>query len=136
KRRVFGMGHSNGAMMTQRLMCETHLYAAGVAVSGPLNLRVDECPAAKGARILAIHGADDQNVPIGGGEGTKGLSHAVYSSEAHSKQVFEASGASYTLDIVPNAGHKMDHISAAIAKTEGETVPQKAARFFGLDHPH
>ncbi len=136
KHRVFGMGHSNGAMMTQRLMCETHLYAAGAAVSGPLNLPVDTCPDAKGARILAIHGEDDRNVPIAGGKGTKGISRVTFSSEARTKEVYAASGASYTLDIVPNADHKMEHIDAAVEKTEGQTVPQKIARFFGLDSSH
>lgn len=38
RRRVFGAGHSNGAMMTARLMCETNLYAAAVTFSGPLNV--------------------------------------------------------------------------------------------------
>jgi len=79
--RVFGIGHSNGAMMTQRLVCETHLYAAAVAISGPLNLDVDTCPAARGARILALHGADDQNVPVAGGVGTKGLSRVSYTQK-------------------------------------------------------
>lgn len=129
---VYGMGHSNGAMMTQRLVCETNLYAAAVAISGPLNLDISNCPAAMGKRILAIHGAADQNVPIEGGRGTKGLSNAVYNSESQSKQVFVNSGATYTLQIVPGVDHKLDHIEAAILKAEGRTIAQKAAAFFGI----
>lgn len=45
--RVYGIGHSNGAIMAQRLACETHLFAAVVAISGPLNLQVSSCPAAR-----------------------------------------------------------------------------------------
>ena len=60
RRRVYGIGHSNGAMMTQRMICETDVYAAGVALSGPLNLDVTNCPAARGKRILAIHGPSPQ----------------------------------------------------------------------------
>jgi len=130
--RVYGIGHSNGAMMTQRLLCETNLYAAGVAISGPLNVDAGSCPSAKGKRVLAIHGADDQNVPIEGGAGTKGISRAVYKSEARSRQVFTDSGASYTLQIVPGADHKLDHIDAVIQQTEGMSIAEKAARFFGL----
>jgi len=130
--RVYGMGHSNGAMMTQRLLCETALYVAGVAISGPLNLDTDSCPAARGRRILALHGANDDNVPITGGRGTKGLSNAVYNSEDRSRRVFEHSGATYTLQVVHGADHKLDNISAAIRSSEGETVAQKAAKFFGL----
>ncbi|MDR3450854.1 MAG: prolyl oligopeptidase family serine peptidase [Alphaproteobacteria bacterium] len=131
-RRVYGMGHSNGAMMTQRLMCDTGLYAAAVAVSGPLNLDTATCPAARGRRILAIHGAEDENVPVAGGEGSKGFSHATFKSEAHSRQVFTNSGAAYTLDLVPGADHAFAHIDAALKQTEGVTIAEKSAGFFGL----
>jgi poly(3-hydroxybutyrate) depolymerase len=126
------MGHSNGAMMTQRLMCETRLYAAAVAISGPLNLETGNCPAARGKRLLAIHGADDENVPIAGGRGTKGMSEAVYSSEKRTRQIFTGSGASYDLQVVAGADHQLDHIDTAIQQTEGQTIAEKAARFFGL----
>jgi polyhydroxybutyrate depolymerase len=129
---IFGIGHSNGAMMTQRVMCQTGLYAAEVAISGPLNLSVNNCPAARGKRILAIHGAEDENVPVAGGRGTRGLSRAVYNSEAQSKQVFANSGASYDLQIVPGADHYLNHIEAVVEKTEGQTIAEKAAKFFGL----
>jgi poly(3-hydroxybutyrate) depolymerase len=131
-RRIFAMGHSNGAMMTQRLMCESDLYAAAVAISGPLNLGVSACPAARGKHILAIHGADDRNVPIAGGQGTEGLSRVAYASEEHSRRVFTESGASYTLQIISGADHNLDHLEAAVEQAEGQTIQQKAARFFGL----
>jgi polyhydroxybutyrate depolymerase len=131
-RRVFGIGHSNGAMMTQRLMCETDLYAAAVAISGPLNTGAKTCSAARGKRILAIHGAEDENVPVAGGRGSKGVSGVAYRSEAESRQVFTASGAAYDLDLVQGADHYLDHIDAAIQRTDGQSIAEKAARFFGL----
>jgi polyhydroxybutyrate depolymerase len=130
--RVYGLGHSNGAMMTQRLVCETRLYAAAVAVSGPLNLETSHCPSANGARVLAIHGADDRNVPVTGGRGEIGLSGVVFSSEDRSSRVMTESGAAYTLQILPGVDHALDHIDAAIAHAEGLTLAQKAAQFFGL----
>jgi polyhydroxybutyrate depolymerase len=130
--RIFGMGHSNGAMMTQRLMCETDLYAAAVPVSGPLTLNTESCPAARGKRILAIHGADDQNVPVAGGPGSKGISRARFNSEEHTQQVFTNSGATYTFQSVKGADHRFGHIDDVIRQTEGITVAEKAARFFGL----
>jgi polyhydroxybutyrate depolymerase len=130
--RVYGMGHSNGAMMTMRLMCETSLYAAAVSVSGPLNLKVKNCPAARGKHILAIHGAEDQNVPIAGGQGTKGLAKVVYNSEKYTQQIFAASGADFHLQIVQGADHKLDNINDRIEQTEGMSLAEKAARFFGL----
>ncbi len=128
-RRVYGIGHSNGAMMTQRIVCETRIYAAAVAVSGPLNLETSRCPAARGARILSIHGAEDQNVPVAGGRGQKGLSRTAYSSEDRSRQVLTDSGAAYTLQIVAGADHRLDDIETAM------TIGEKAAAFFGLLRP-
>lgn len=130
--RVFGMGHSNGAMMTQRLMCETGIYAAEVAISGPLNVDSPSCAGARGKRILAIHGSIDENVPIAGGQGTKGISRAVYKSEEKSRAAFTSAGASYELDIVNGADHRLDDIQAVIEKTDGQTIAEKAAKFFGL----
>lgn len=132
RRRVFGMGHSNGAMMSQRLICETSVFAAVVAVSGPLNQVTDHCPAAPGRRVLAIHGADDENVPVAGGRGTKGLSGVAYSSESRAEHVFVSSGGSYTLDVVAGADHSLDHIDAQLVHIEGRSVAEKSADFFGL----
>ena len=130
--RVYVLGHSNGAMMAQRMVCESDVFAAAVAVSGPLNLDVQTCPKAKGRRILAIHGADDQNVPIAGGAGSKGVSRAIYRSEEASRETFLNSGAEYTLLVVPGADHILDHIDAALKQQQGVTVAEKAAAFFDL----
>jgi poly(3-hydroxybutyrate) depolymerase len=129
---VYALGHSNGAMMAQRMECETGLFAAAVAVSGPLNLDVAKCPGARGLRILAIHGVDDANVPVAGGRGTKGISDVVFTSEQHSQQVFEESGASYTLQLVDGADHFAGHIDAVLQRNEGVSLGAKALRFFGL----
>jgi len=134
-KRVFGLGHSNGALMTQRVVCEAGIYAAAVPISGPLNLTVTRCPAAAGRRILAIHGADDQNVPVAGGYGSKGISNAHFESEEHSRQVFTASEAAYTILIVPNADHRPEHIEEQLQRTEHVTIAEKAAQFFGLTKP-
>jgi polyhydroxybutyrate depolymerase len=130
--RIFGIGHSNGGMMTQRVMCETGLYAAAISLSGPLNLEGANCAAARGKRMLAIHGADDANVPIAGGRGTQGISQAIYNSEERTRQSFLSSGASYDLLVVKGADHRLDHIEQAIQQAEGQSIAEKAAKFFGL----
>jgi poly(3-hydroxybutyrate) depolymerase len=136
RRQVFGIGHSNGAMMAQRVACETTVFAAIVAVSGPLTLDTSHCSAAAGRRVLAIHGADDQNVPIAGGHGTKGISGVAFKSEAYAKQIVTQSGGSYTLLIVPGADHMIDHIDAVLRRTDGTSIAKKAAEFFGIPGPH
>ena len=128
--RVYGLGHSNGAMMTQRMMCETGLYQAAVAISGPLELDTTTCPAARGKRILAIHGTDDENVPIAGGRG-KGIARVDFRSEDQSKQIFEQSGATYRLWAVAGATHKPESIRAAIARSGG-SLSEDIVRFLGL----
>jgi polyhydroxybutyrate depolymerase len=129
---IFGMGHSNGAMMIQRLVCETNLLSAAVVISGPLNVSVTNCPLARGKRILALHGADDENVPLAGGKGTKGLSQASYNSESYTEHVYGSSGASYYLLVLQDADHKLDHIEAALHQTEDLSIAEKATSFFGL----
>ncbi|MGH7025465.1 MAG: alpha/beta hydrolase family esterase [Caulobacteraceae bacterium] len=130
--RVYAIGHSNGAMMAQRMACETRVFSAVVAISGPLNLPVASCPAAKGTRVLAIHGADDRNVPIAGGRGSLSFSRIDYVAEDRSRQVFTRSGATYTLDVLPGVDHFLDHIAMAIRRTDGMSLADKAAAFFGL----
>jgi polyhydroxybutyrate depolymerase len=133
--RIYGMGHSNGGMMTQRVMCETGLYAAAISISGPLNLESANCSAARGKRILAIHGEEDSNVPIAGGRGTQGISQAVYNSEERTRQTFLSSGTSYVLLVVKGADHRLDHIEEAIQRAEGQSIAEKAAKFFALMGP-
>lgn len=129
--RIFGAGHSNGAMMTQRVMCETTLFAAAVPISGSLESGATRCPPARGKRILAIHGADDLNVPVGGGRG-KGMARVDFASEAATARVWQDSGAVYQLHVVPGAEHSVESISAQLQKQESQTLAEKIARFLGL----
>ena len=131
--RVFGMGHSNGAMMTLRMVCETGIYAAAISIAGPLNLDTATCSAAKGKRILNIHSEQDQNVPIAGGVGSKGLSRVNYKSEERTRQIFTTAGAEFKLQIVPGADHFLDHIEAALQQHGGPSLAQTALGFFGLE---
>ncbi len=130
--RVYGVGHSNGAMMTQRVMCESSLYAAAVPISGALETGATSCPGARGKRLMALHGELDQNVPVAGGPGTQGLSRSHYQSQASTAKVWQASGLAYDLQIVKEADHSVDSIAHQIVKTESTTLARKIARFFGL----
>ncbi len=129
--RVFGLGHSNGAMQTQRVVCETHLYAAAVPVSGGLESGARHCPPGRGKRILAIHGQDDRNVPVAGGRG-KGLARVDFVSQAATAKVWQESGAQYDLHIIAGADHSVESINTQLLKTESQSLAQKTARFFGL----
>jgi poly(3-hydroxybutyrate) depolymerase len=136
RKRVFAVGHSNGAMMTQRVMCETSLFAAGVPISGGLESGAQSCPAAQGKRLMAIHGEEDQNVPLKGGRGTKGISRTDFASQAATAQIWRDSGAEYDLQVIRGADHSTEVIDAQIVKAESKTLAQKIARFFGLLAPN
>ena len=58
--RVYVTGHSNGAMLTHRLACETDRFAAAVAVAGSLEWPCADPPAVS---MLQIHGTADRIVP-------------------------------------------------------------------------
>lgn len=132
-KQVYGMGHSNGAMMALRLICETDLFAAAMPISGALEIEAGSCPPARGKGILAVRGAEDENVPMAGGKG-KGVSRTEFRSQEYTRQVFAASGARYTLLVLPGAEHRFETIESAMEKAEGISLAEKAARFFGLNH--
>jgi poly(3-hydroxybutyrate) depolymerase len=130
--RAFVMGHSNGAMMALRMMCETHTFAAAISISGALETSDAACPVAKGGRILAVHGAADENVPVAGGDGAQGLVMFNYNSEAYTAKIFRNSGATYDLKIVPGAQHDLEGIDGALQKSDGLSIGDETVRFFGL----
>lgn len=130
--RIYGAGHSNGAMMMQRMMCETSIFAAAVPISGALENNATDCPLARGKRLMAIHGEDDQNVPINGGKGSKAISGTNYASEAATAEVWRRSGATYELRIIKQANHSTENINMRLVETESTTLVQKIALFFGL----
>jgi polyhydroxybutyrate depolymerase len=129
-KQVYGMGHSNGAMMALRLMCETNLFAAAMPISGALEIEAGSCPPARGKGILAVRGAEDENVPMGGGKG-KGVSRTNFRSQEYTRRAFVNSGARYTLQVLPGAEHRFETIDNAMEKAEGISLAEKAARFFG-----
>jgi polyhydroxybutyrate depolymerase len=129
--RAFGTGYSNGAIMTQTLICATGLYQKAVSLAGSLMAEVDLCPAARSKEILAIHGKYDQNIPPGGGRGAKSITHIPYHSEVDSQVKFRSSGGSYHILWI-DSDHSLAHMAAAIQDSEGISLAEKEARFFGL----
>lgn len=132
-RRVYLTGHSNGAMMSYRMACEMRDKIAGiVAVSGTVG--VDQCNA-PGLPVLHIHGTNDPNVPVQGGEGklrqTKGVH---FRSLAENAAILKAAGANYNLKLVPGAEHKIETIDDALKQTTGLSLPETIAQFLFAGH--
>ena len=71
--RIWAMGHSNGAMMIARLLCEyPTLFAGAFIVSG---VCMAPNPNLFTGKLKCIHGADDANVPLAGGLGIGGVTY-------------------------------------------------------------
>jgi len=130
--KTYGVGHSNGAIMTQTLACMTDLYTTVVSLAGTLMAEVATCPAARGHTIYNYHGALDVNLPIAGGYGQKGVTTIRFTPQATAKERFEAAGGRYELKIVAGADHSIEHLSAALKKADGQTVGEHIARDLGL----
>jgi polyhydroxybutyrate depolymerase len=65
KTRVWALGWSNGGMMAYRLACELSEKVTAIAIGGAV-FAADSCKPAKPVSVFAIHGTDDQTLPIEG----------------------------------------------------------------------
>ncbi len=134
KSHVYGTGHSNGGMMTQRIVCETNLYKGAVSLSGTLQMNVTSCPSARGANLVNIHGAKDANLPPEGGHTIKGFNKKTsYKSQQFSKAVFAKSGATYDLLLLKDADHSPLTLNGVLIEEHGMTLPETIVHYLKLD---
>ena len=76
--RVYATGHSNGMIMSYRLLCEAaDVFVAAAGQAGTLG--VDECQPSQPVSLRHVHGSADTNLPIDGGRGT-GISNVDFPS--------------------------------------------------------
>lgn len=130
---VYGVGYSNGAMLLQRLLCETNSVQRGVSLAGSLMVASGQCPAAAGKKIVAIHGDADEHVPPTGGPGRKGITQRFqWRSEVDSQAIFTAAGADYQLIWLPT-DHSLRRLLSTYEAQYGETVAAALTRFFELE---
>jgi poly(3-hydroxybutyrate) depolymerase len=133
--RSFGVGHSNGAMMLQTMACVSHVFSHVASLAGALMAEVPSCPTAHRHTIRNYHGEFDENVPLAGGFGTKGVTRISYPSQEVSRARFEASGGQYLLQVLPGAGHSIEQLSQSSQQHLGLTLAERVARDLGLASP-
>ncbi len=75
--RVFVTGHSNGALLAFALSCQLSPTIAAIAVQAGA-LMEPSCHPVRPVSVMEIHGTDDQNIPINGGKGTRGVSGVTF----------------------------------------------------------
>jgi polyhydroxybutyrate depolymerase len=84
--RVYLTGMSNGAAMAYRYACEGEFPVAAIGpVAGSLAFA---CTPRRPVSVMAIHGLDDGNIPIGGGVGSKGVSGVAWRPVAETIDAF------------------------------------------------
>jgi poly(3-hydroxybutyrate) depolymerase len=127
--RVYLMGHSNGAMMSYRFVCEKPgIVAAMVSVSGTFT--TNSCGGLNGLPVLEIHGAKDQNIPVQGGVGENSITNMNYRSVAQTADSMRQAGANFVAKIIPNGGHNVVELSSAIKVSDSMTLADMVAQFF------
>lgn len=130
--RTFGTGHSNGAMMMQTMACLTPVFSHVATLAGTLMADTSNCPAARNHVIDNYHGAQDQNVPMAGGFGTKGVTNIRFTSQEQAKATFESAGGRYVLHVLEGADHAVEHLSEASQRADQLTIGERLARDLGL----
>jgi polyhydroxybutyrate depolymerase len=65
-KRIYLIGHSNGAFMSFTYACKTNKVAAIVAIAGALDVNPD-CTPATPVSLLNIHGTADKTIKVDGG---------------------------------------------------------------------
>lgn len=65
-KRIYLIGHSNGAFMAYTFACQTKKIAAIVAIAGAIDSK-DECNQSQPVSLLDIHGTLDKTIKINGG---------------------------------------------------------------------
>lgn len=91
-KRVYVTGMSNGAMMAYRLACEAPFPIAAIgSVAGTLDM--PSCAHPQHTKILEIHGATDEHVPLQGGVGINKPQPQPFPSVAQTLEVWRDANA-------------------------------------------
>jgi polyhydroxybutyrate depolymerase len=134
-RRVYAVGHSNGAIMSYRLACELSDRIAAIGIQAGA-IEIDRCAPAHPVSVLAIHGTADTNIPIDGGKGT-GISGATFSSPTDAAATFarlDGCGASETRTDPDNNDVHVETWSGCGHGTEVEFVRVTGATHAWMGH--
>jgi poly(3-hydroxybutyrate) depolymerase len=127
-KKVYITGHSNGAMMSYKFVCERpEMVAAMVSVSGQLT--ADRCKSAVGVKVLHIHGNNDEHVPYQGGSTIKSAKGLNYRSVLQTESALKQSGADFTLKTLPKIDHNLTNINGALKNGYGENLAETIAGF-------
>lgn len=94
KKRIFVVGHSNGAFMAHRLACDRASRVAGiVAMAGDMYIDATKCKPSEHVAILQVHGDADMTILYAGGATDSGPYPSAHASVASWAQKNGCTGA-------------------------------------------
>ncbi len=113
-KRIYIMGHSNGAMMAYKFICaHPEKVTAIVAVSGTLTTTDCDAEGLKG--VLHIHGKRDRVIPIRGVSPLiRGPMRPKFLSVATTEDIIRTSSVPFQFKLLRYQGHSMRRINNAI----------------------
>lgn len=121
------VGHSNGAMMGYRFVCERPGKVQRlVAISGmPV---VKSCGNLRGLSILHIHGTEDNTVPVSGGASERGIFGTIHPSIDDTVNMMRRAGADITVRLVQRGGHRIDELNSLARRQFGAAVDESVVQ--------
>ncbi len=128
RRKIYIMGHSNGAMMAYRFACERPGMLAGIIpVSGPL--MTESCKSGP-VKVLHIHGENDSRVPFEGRRRIRPIvQNRPFRSVRQTKRILEEAGARMKVMVIRDAGHNISEIDSYMKEQKSVGIPGIIARF-------
>jgi len=126
------VGHSNGGMMLQTMVCTTETFQKVVTHSATLMVDPKQCAKAVNNTIINIHGELDENVPIAGGIGEKGFLDIPFTSQKNAQHIFESAGGRYQLVVLPKAAHSLKDLDGSARKFRKQPLVELILEQFSL----
>lgn len=127
--RMYLFGHSNGAMMCYRIICENDVYTFRGSYTMAGDLLVDN-PDTFTGKLRETHGVLDENVPIDGGFGEDSFYHIDYPDlyvvvPSFTKVITPGIG---NLNALDDTGHSMASIKTGLI-AQGTPLPDQVREF-------
>jgi polyhydroxybutyrate depolymerase len=129
--RVFLTGHSNGALLSFAVACQSSALVDAVAVQSGA-LMEPTCDVTTPVSVLEIHGTADPNIPINGGKGTREVSGVTFPPPVNALKTFAAADRCAALTNAKDPDNKVVTIEAWRSCKGGALV--EWAKVAGANH--
>jgi polyhydroxybutyrate depolymerase len=138
KARVYVTGHSNGAILAERLACQISDQIVAIGVQAG-TLMVNRCSMRHRVSVLEIHGTADQNIPINGGVGSRSLTQADFPPPVDALKTFATNDGCRSMPVTStdrsNPAVHFERWQQCSSGTSVEWVKVSGANHAWMGHP-